>query len=275
MTLCDYPLRVIHGYRMSADTVACLASTIPKLEKPRLRGIPGLSSVRAATLADASALLGILLGELGCSLTITSASGLREGLLYTRLDPASRALDPLIVAAREEGRVAGRFPEHGDLLARWVAPLFEGEPPADARIRHAACLLADVGWRANPDFRAERGLEVALHGNWVAIEAHERGALAQALFTSLGGGMTSPDPLERLASPAALDRARAWGLAIRLGQRFSAGLAGPLQRSRLELDKGAVRLVLEKPDRALYGEAVEKRHSALATALGRKAALGG
>ena len=104
------------------------------------------------------------------------------------LDEATRGLDPLIVAAREEGRLLGRFPEHGDLLDRWIAPLFADEAPAVARLRHVACLLADVGWRANPEFRAERGVEIALHGNWVAIEASGRAMVAQALFTGLGGG---------------------------------------------------------------------------------------
>ena len=272
MSLTGYPLPIIHQYRMTIDDIARLGRAIAQLGKPRLRSVQGLSSGRAATLGDATALLAAVLRQLGSATTIVSAFGLREGLLHAGLDAAARTLDPLIVAAREEGRLLGRFPEHGDLLNEWIAPLFEGD--AHARIRHAACLLADVGWRANPDFRAERGLEVALHGNWVAIEANERAMLAQALFTSLGGGMTSPEPLARLASAAELDRARAWGLAMRLGQRLSAGLAGPLHRSRLELDRSSVRLAIAGEDRDLYGEAVEKRHAALAAALGRKATLG-
>ena len=273
MNLTGYPLPVIHQYPMSAPTIARLSRAIAHLGKPRMRSVEGLSSARAATLGDATALLGVLLRQLGSTTTIVSAFGLREGLLYAGLDAATRTLDPLIVAAREEGRLLGRFPEHGDLLDRWIAPLFATETPAQARIRHAACLLADVGWRANPEFRAERGVEVALHGNWVAIDASERACLAQALFTSLGGGTVSPDPLGRLASAADLAIARIWGLAIRLGQRLSGGLAGPLQRSAIELGTATVRLKLEGEDRALYGEAVEKRHAVLAGGMGRKASL--
>ncbi|MFX7918400.1 hypothetical protein ABTK44_19400, partial [Acinetobacter baumannii] len=94
-----------------------------------------------------------------------------------------------------------------------------------------------VGWHANPEFRAERGVEIALHGNWVAIDAAGRAIMAQALFTALGGGTSTPDPLPLLASPADLARARQWGLAMRLGQRLSGGVAAPLQRSRLEADE--------------------------------------
>ncbi|MDB5705615.1 MAG: exopolyphosphatase, partial [Sphingomonas bacterium] len=186
------------------------------------------------------------------------------------LDEAMRAEDPLIVAARDEGQRHGRFPEHGDLLDRWIAPLFTGDAPAQARLRLAACLLADVGWRANPEFRAERGVEIALHGNWVAIDAAGRAIIAQTLFTSLGGGTTIPAPLDTLASPADLKRAIAWGLAMRLGQRLSGGLAGPLRRSRLTDDEEVVTLHVTPDDLALYGEAVERRHGALASALGRK-----
>ena len=271
MQLSGYPLPVIHGYRLSRQAVTRLARTLPRLGKQRLRATPGLSSGRAATLGAATALLGAAMRNLGSSEAVASAFGLREGLHHAGLDRATRAQDPLIVAAREEGRLLGRFPEHGDLLDAWIAPLFAAEPDEQRRLRHAACLLADVGWRANPEFRAERGVEVALHGNWVGIDAAGRAQVAQALFAGLGGGSTPPAPLPLLADPATLRTATIWGLAIRLGQRLSGGLAGPIERSSLALSGKA--LVLEIDDRALYGEAVQKRHEALADACGVKASL--
>lgn len=267
-----YPLPIIHQYAMSAATIATLRRTLAHLGKPQLKAVPGLSSGRIPTLPDAANLLGVLIKHLRSSDTIVSAFGLREGLLFQALSSEERRADPLIVATRDEGRRTGRFPEHGDLLDAWIAPLFARESVADARLRHAACQLADVGWRANPEFRAERGWEIALHGNWVGIDGHGRAMLAQALWTSLGGRTDTPPPLPQLAPEAALRHATQWGLAIRLGQRLSAGLAGPLQRSRLKLDEASVRLDLDPEEGALYGEAVAKRHAALASALGRTAA---
>ena len=272
INLTDYALPIIHGYTLDAPTVARLGRTIAHLSKQRLRSIPGLSSGRAATLGDANALLGLVMRELGSDHAIVSSYGLREGLLYGALDAEQRQLDPLIVGAREEGRLLGRFAEHGDLLDRWIAPLFADELPEVSRIRHAACLLADVGWHANPEFRAERGAEVALHGNWVGITAAERAVLAQALFTSLGGGATMMPAATSLADALALERAIWWGLAIRLGQRLSAGLAGPLQRTRVVADGGRVVVHFSGDDNALYSEASEKRHIALANAMGLRAA---
>jgi exopolyphosphatase / guanosine-5'-triphosphate,3'-diphosphate pyrophosphatase len=263
-----YPLPVLHGYRMTPETIARLMRTLAQLSKGKLRAIPNLSAGRIPTMSDAGAVLGSLLRHLGSETTIVSAFGLREGLLYQRLDEEVRAQDPLIVAAHEEGRRLGRFPEHGDLLNDWIAPLFEDETPAFARLRHAACLLGDVGWLANPEFRAERGMETALHGNWVAIDAHGRAMLGQALFTCFGGGSDSPDPLMRLADPADLERAMQWGLAIRLGQRFSGGVAAPLERSRLTREGEQLALDIESGLAGLRGEAVDRRLKALANALG-------
>ena len=264
-----YPLPIIHQYAMSAGTIASLRRTLSHVGKPQLKEVPGLSSGRIPTLGDAAALLSVLLKHLRSSNTIVSAFGLREGLLFQELSAAERAQDPLIVATRDEGRLSGRFPEHGDLLDGWIAPLFGDDKPAEARLRNAACQLADVGWRANPEFRAERGLEIALHGNWVGIDGRGRAMLAQALWTALGGAATAPPVLAQLASEAALRRAAGWGHAIRLGQRLSAGVAEPLRRSRLALQKSTLHLDLDRADRALYGETVAKRHASLAAALGR------
>jgi len=271
MHLTGYPLPVIHQYGMGREAIARTGRSIAHLAKGKLRSVPGLPVARAPMLGDATALLVALLKQLGSEHTITSAFGLREGLLFGALDAETRRQDPLIAAARDEGRRLGRFadsePAPGDLLDDWIAPLF-ADAPELARLRHAACLLADAGWRANPEFRAERGVEIALHGNWVAIDGHGRALLAQALWTCLAGSMAAPEPLPRLASATDLRRAGAWGLAMRLGQRLSAGLAEPLHQSHVASD--ATTLTLHLDDIAFYGEAVERRHAALAAALDRE-----
>jgi exopolyphosphatase/guanosine-5'-triphosphate,3'-diphosphate pyrophosphatase len=269
MHLTGYPLPVVHGYAMSEEQVARLGRTLGGLDKAKLKAITDLSSARLPTLDGAVELLSVVMKRLGASVAISSAHGLREGLLYGRLQPSLRTEDPLIVAARDEGARLGRFPEHGDLLARWIEPLFPAGPPSHLRLRHVACLLADVGWRANPEFRAERGVEIALHGNWVAIDAEGRALVAQALFTSLGGDSESPDPIGRLAPHDELMQAMRWGLAMRLGQRLSGGVAAPLQRTQLIVTEDELTLRVAAADASLYGEAVEKRHRTLAAAFGR------
>lgn len=274
MQLSLYPLPLVQGYALSAAAVGDLRGYLAEADRDALRATPGISGSRVATLADGAALLSALLKALGSNHAVASANGLREGLLFAALPPEVRAEDPLLIAAREEGRRLGRFAEHGDLLDRWIAPLFAGESASDARLRHMACLLADTGWNANPEFRAERGVEIALHGNWVAIDGHGRAVVAQALHVSLGGEQTMPAPLDTLAPEKSLHQAIRWGLAMRLGQRLSGGVAGPLERSSLAIAGTRLVLGLREADRALYGETVERRHKALAGAMKLEPALG-
>ncbi|BBD98678.1 Ppx/GppA family phosphatase [Sphingobium amiense] len=270
MQITQFPLPVVHQYEMTAARAEQLTRIVSHIDKARLKLIPAMTGSRVPTLPDAAALLSVVVRQLKSSRLVVSAYGLREGLLYEALPPDWRAQDPLLVAAEAEGEAQARFRGHGNRIDRWIAPLFPDDAPDMARIRRAACLLADVSWRANPDFRAERGVEIALHSNWVGISAVERAMLGQALHSHFGGGLSSPPGLDRIASPDLLRRAALWGLAIRLAQRLSGGVEGPLDLSRLEREADRITLRLDDEDADLFGEAVDRRLRNLAQAMGLK-----
>jgi exopolyphosphatase/guanosine-5'-triphosphate,3'-diphosphate pyrophosphatase len=268
MALTSHPLPITHQHAMKPSRPSQLCSALKKLDKDELRRIPSISASRVAMLPLATQLLEALVEALDPGSLVVSSFGIREGLLYEELDPEAQALDPLIEAARDAGAGLGRFAQHGGLLDRWIAPAFDDSPRA-ARLRLAACLLADIGWAAHPDFRAERGIDMALHGNWVAIDAPGRVMLAQALFSSFGGGRDLPYPkVAALCTGKELRRASNWGYAMRLGQRLSGGTAAGLERSRLYRMDGALRLELRREDSNLFGETGERRLKALANELG-------
>lgn len=268
MHLTAYPLPIFHGYHMAPQRIPMLARTLAATDKAAFKAMPFLSGGRIPTLPDAAALLQEVTTRLSSGTLVVSSYGLREGLLYQELPPEIAAQDPLLEAARAEGDAQGRFLGHGDLIERWIAPLFRDDSAERQRIRHAACLLADVGWRANPDFRAERGMETGLHGNWVGITAAERAMLAQALYTSLGGGDETTEGMEKLASADALYRSVQWGLAIRLAQRLSGGVASALESISVRLSDDDVVLSAPAGDACLLGEAGERRLRQLAQAMG-------
>jgi exopolyphosphatase/guanosine-5'-triphosphate,3'-diphosphate pyrophosphatase len=268
MAITDHPLPITHQHDMSVDRPADLKAALAKMDKSSVRDIPSISLSRFPTLPNATLLLESLVGTLNPDRLIVSSFGIREGLLYSELPRDLRVLDPLIEAAREAGAGLGRFEQHGDVLDAWIAPAFD-DGPKMARLRLAACLLSDIAWAAHPDFRAERGIDMALHGNWVAIDAPGRVMLAQALFCNFGGGRDLPYPaIAALCSPEKLRRAANWGLAMRLGQRLSGGVAECLKRSGLGRDGDALRLQIGKRDSALLGETVERRLKILAGELG-------
>lgn len=270
MSLTRYPLPIIHHYEMAPGRAQALQRWIDRTGKAggKTSGkLPAVSGARVPMLPDAAHLLTTLVARLKSSHLTVSAFGLREGLLYQSLPEDKRGEDPLLAAARAEGDAQGRFVGHGDQIHRWIAPLFSGDADKWQRIRHAACLLADVGWRANPEFRAERGLEVALHGNWVGITAEERAALAQALHANFGGGVAVAAGLSALASEDMLKRATQWGLAIRLCQRLSGGAEAPLDGSKLSIADGTIVLRLQSDFAALAGETVNRRLRQLGQAM--------
>ncbi len=266
MRMSDYPLPVLHNYEMPVSACAEIMSNLARVGPQQTKAVAAVSATRLPTLDDAAKILAFVSEKLKSSAMIVSAHGLREGLLYGALTPEEQHEDPLIAAARAEGAREGRFAEHGDGLNAWIAPLFHDEPAEWERLRHAACLLSDVSWRVNPDFRAERGLDAALHGNWVAIDGQGRAMMAQALFTAFGGGQGTPSILTKLAPQAILSKAMRWGLAMRLGQRLSGGLSAPLQHSSLAYDGTNIILKLALAEAGFLGDVVERRHKNLATA---------
>ena len=260
------PLPVVSGHILPMDAVARLHRRLRSADLTALARLEGLPSARVATLPHAAALLTALVRGLRSSKLIVSVSGVREGLLYQSLPAEIQAQDPLLVATASEGRRFSRFAPHGPAIDRWIAPLFPDDGAGAARLRLAACQLSDIASTANPDFRADRAVEMALHGQWLGIDLADRLVLAQTLFSSTGGHGQAFEPVEP-ALIARLKRAAKWGLAIRLAQRLSGGAAHAFTVSRLERNGGELHLLLDGQGAAYRGEQVDKRLKQLAESL--------
>ena len=196
----DYPLPITHEYRMAPKRARELRRIV---SQPDPRWSKAAAAARLASAPVAAMLLDVLADELEPGDLVVSTFGIREGLLFSNLGPRTRVRDPLIEAARQAGGGEHRFGQHGDLLDQWISPLFDDSPEM-SRLRRASCLLADVAWQANPGFRADRGIEMALHGNWVAITAAGRVIMAQALTSNFGR-----EKLPEIQARAIVQRSRA------------------------------------------------------------------
>lgn len=264
-----HPLPIIHHHRIERERLPILAERIASMDEEELRRITRLSASRIEFLPSAKAVLDALVEVFDPKEAVVSAFGLREGLIFRDLERHERDKDPLIEAALEIGETLGRFGDHGALIDRWIDPLFPDDGPAERRIRLAACLMRDVAWNAHPDFRAERAVDLALHGNFVSIDAHGRALLGQALCHAFGNDYRLPAGVESLLSPDESVRAATWGRAIRLAQRLSGGTAAALRRSSVMLADDELILRVEGPE-SFVGEIAGKRLAQLARALGRK-----
>jgi exopolyphosphatase / guanosine-5'-triphosphate,3'-diphosphate pyrophosphatase len=95
--------------------------------------------------------------------------------------------------------------------------------------------------------------------------------MAMALHVGLGGAPDSPPAiLARLAPVERIDRARAWGFALRLAQRLSGGSPAALQQVPLHRNAdGTLVLAPRKAAAALVDGPIERRLARLGTALGQ------
>jgi exopolyphosphatase / guanosine-5'-triphosphate,3'-diphosphate pyrophosphatase len=267
MYLTGFPLRVIHEYAMPADAMDDVLRAIKTLDKKAIKAIPNVTERRLPALPVAGLILKLLAEQAKSSSLVSSAFGLREGILYERLSPEAQKEDPLIAAAHIEAAHEGRFPEHGDMLMRWMDPVFrEGESPEFRRLRLATCLLADVAWRGHPDFRATRAVDMSLFGNFVGVDARGRALIGLALFHAYGGedDKRLDDVVSALLNPYEQDLAEAWGLALRLGQRLTGGASAGLEGAQLKLTDTKLTLQVSREHADLIGELVEKRVIGLA-----------
>jgi len=267
-----HPLPIVHQHELVPARLPEIEQLIADIPRDELKKLSRLSGTRLSALPAASAILEAMIEVLEPRRVIVSAFGLREGLLYSELDSTRRDEDPLLAAALEIGERLGRFGDHGAALDQWIAPLFPDDDADARRLRLAACLLGDIAWNAHPDYRAERAVDLATHGNWVGIDARGRAILGRTLCAAFGGELNSAG-LKSLISPAEDERAGQWGRAIRLAQRLSAGTEAVLRHTSLSLRARKVILNVAPRHRALYAEAVERRLTQLGTALGRETAV--
>ena len=269
MALTDHPLPITHQHDMADRPAARAARGAGAARQGRVPRHSLASRCRASRPCPTpTLLLDALVERAGARAADRLQLRHPRGPALRRADASERALDPLIEAAREAGAGLGRFAQHGDLLDAWIAPVFD-DPPEMARLRLAACLLADIAWAAHPDFRAERGIDMALHGNWVAIDAPGRVMLAQALFCNFGGGRELPYPADRRALQPTKQLSARLGLGLRDAARPAA------QRRRRRRPAGtaasaatAARCGSTSAARtgALVGETVERRLKTLGRA---------
>ena len=101
-------------------------------------------------------------------------SGIREGLVYSLLSPTEQRKDPLIEACVDLASRRSRSVTHARELKRWTDPLFVAggldETPEETRLRDAASLISDIGWRAHPDYRADQSLDTVINSALVSID---------------------------------------------------------------------------------------------------------
>lgn len=268
-----YPLHVLHQYTMTRQQASSIAQFVSGLSAGALKDIKDVSKSRSNTMPYGSMVLDRVLERGKARDVVCSVYGVREGYLYAKLPRKKAKLDPLLASCWDFARRYARSPEHELELCDWTDQVFGGkglrETADEQRLRYAACLLADIGWRAHPDYRADRSLSMISQAAFVGVDHPGRVFLALTIFYRYEGEVMKDD-LTRLLSEPEMERAHLLSSFFRLAYILSAAMPGMLPRIGLSLD-GNKTLTLTLPAKLkdLMGERVEKRLGGLAFEMGR------
>ena len=281
MNVVGYPLGVMHHYELPVDGSAAFLRRVARgdIERSRASSASPRAAARCfrygAVGADRRSSQAMKPGKI-----VVSALGVREGFLYSLLSPEEQTEDPLISAAEELALLRARSVTHAHELARWTGESFAAfnleESEDETRYREAACLLADIGWRAHPEYRGIQSLNIIAHASFIGVDHPGRAFIALTnMFRHEGVFDDSVAPeIRALATPRYLERARLLGALLRVVYLLSASMPGviPKLRWRAEAD-GGLSLIIPRSHAGLDGERPAGRMAQLSRITGRNLAL--
>lgn len=272
MAQLDWPLDDPHDLELLPDDAAriCTDLAAGRMETQVSR----ISSSRLESLPHAAALLLALVHTLRPSRIVFSSWGLREGLLHSSLDEATRRLDPVIEGI---GAFVKRYdvdPDTAVRIADWIAEAMPEAQGEDRPVWLAATMLSLAAMRTEPNVRSEEAMDWALRKRWIGLNSRGRALVATAVLAN-NGDTQIPQALERFAEPQEFERAVRWGLAVRLARKLTNGNAAALARTGLRRRDGRLVLSLDETTACLVSPGIAKIFARLADRLGLKPDLEG
>ena len=280
MNMTNYPLSVMHHYEMDVEASTDFLRQVARGDIEKIKGIEGISKARRALLPYGAVVLEKIIAAMKPAKIVVSALGVREGFLFSLLPRAEQRADPLISASEELALLRARSVTHARELVNWTASTLKAfeieETGEEVRYRHAACLLADIGWRAHPEYRGTQSLNIIAHASFIGVDHPGRLFLALVnAFRNDGvfNDMVAPE-LKALATPGQLERARLLAAMMRVVYLLTASMPGVMPQLRWEKrDNGALALVIPASRAGLNGERPAGRMAQLAKVSGRKLEL--
>ena len=277
----EYPLRVMHGYSIPAVDALDFARRLRRLVAANmLANIEIVADARRPLLAYAALVLEYIIRVAKPKTIVFSTFGVREGLLYDKLPQAERSKDGLICAAQTLNELLSRSARHAEELIGWTDRLVKvvklRETEEDRRLRHAACLLSDIGWRVHPDYRGEQTLNLITNGNFGSISHQGRAFIALSVFYRYAGLSEQNEPpelIQALVPPAMVERARVLGAAFRVAHLISAARPGVLPATHFRSRGRKLMLVFEHRMVDLVADRVGNRFKQLAKLVGRTGSI--
>jgi exopolyphosphatase/guanosine-5'-triphosphate,3'-diphosphate pyrophosphatase len=282
MEVQNYPLHMMQGYELGFADAMDFLTDIVTAKDPKDPAYAAISKGRRNLLPFGAVAMQETIAIMKPSRVFFSAQGVREGYLYSLLPDREKARDPLLAAASELAILRARSPEHARELAEWTGrmmPLFGvTETDEERRYREAACLLADISWRAHPDYRGLQALNLIAHGTFIGITHPGRAFIALTnyyRFEGLNDDAVSSS-LAGIATPRLRELAKLVGGLLRILYLFSASMPGVVPHLVFRKASGSetdLELIVPSDYSELAGERLDGRLQQLAKLTGKKLAF--
>lgn len=239
MEATNYPLHMMQCYEIEYEEMMSFLASVTTLDDFEKDTLKAVSKNRRILLPFGAVTMQEVLKKMKPSKIVFSALGVREGYLYSLLDKSQLEEDALLSGARELAILRARSPAHAQELADWTGqtfPVFDvKEKGQGERYRVAACLLADISWRAHPDYRGLQALNIISNGAFLSVSHPGRAYIALTNYYRYEG--LRDDGLSKGLAEVATDkyiyRAKLLGALMRVVYLFSASMPGIIPKLKM------------------------------------------
>ncbi|MCB2082068.1 MAG: hypothetical protein KDD76_05475, partial [Rickettsiales bacterium] len=280
----DYPLSVLEEYSVKPAELEKTLDRVINATLTELRIMPTISEKRINTLPLTALILKRIIHHGKPEYITFSTHGVREGVLFDRLSGDLQSDDVLLASCTDmiahispdiSSDTGNQWVVFGKELCEWISPLFPDETHHMRRLRQASCLLSRLAWYEHTAYRAEMAFRWVLDSEIQGIDHWERVFIATVLFHRY---QTTPNTAIMASAQSLLDhkwiqRAKAIGMAMRLGYECSGAAPLLFKHVRLQLNDKYIVLKVQKSHASLVSDNVKSRLQKLAKVMRRNVTI--
>ncbi len=256
-----YPLRVVQNYKVPVKDIMKTVELVSRMSQEVVCRTYGISNKRSSLLPFAALLLKEIIAAGKPKNIVFSATGVREGFLYSKLSKKVKNKDPLLSGCEDMIARISRDCDYGYELSDWIFPLFRNISEHEKRLMLGACILSEISCYENTEYKAELAYRRVLDSSLTGLNHKERVFIAKSLYCRYS---RHPDEailkeMQPLLNARRFKDAQIIGSSMRLARSLSGSIKGGLQGTSLSVKNGRLILHISKDKKELAGEVVEKR----------------
>jgi exopolyphosphatase/guanosine-5'-triphosphate,3'-diphosphate pyrophosphatase len=198
----NYPLAVMHHYEMALDEADAFLTKVARGDIDKIKASRPSPRARRALLPYGAIVLQEIIAAMKPSEIVVLGARRARGLsLFAAAARRRERGRPAALRGRGTGAAARPLARPCARAVDWTARFAGGvrhrRRREEARYRQAACLLADIGWRAHPEYRGTQSLNIIAHASFIGVDhpgraVHRAGQCVSATTASFSDVAIAP-----------------------------------------------------------------------------------